>query len=206
VNNLFNDERIEKLLDAISDALTYCKTDERNASIREKVIFRQLAEKLLTDFERAEYYGLPKTCRMREGAKIISPEKLVCGENVYISENAVLDASGGLEIGSHTGIGINVCIFTHSMDYTTLSLSLNYPTPYGERRPVKIGNGRSVNANSVVVPGVTIADKTTILPLSYVKNSVKETNCVVSGNPAAVIGKISDKAIAARIRMLNSRR
>ena len=48
----------------------------------------------MTDVERAKFLGLPKGCRIRENAKIISQENLKIGNNVWIGESAILDASG----------------------------------------------------------------------------------------------------------------
>ena len=198
MNDIENDERLEKLFDEIREAVSYFKSDERNTSIRENVIFRAIADKLLTDFERAEYYGLPDTCRMREGVKIISPENLICGDYVYISENAIIDASGGLEIGNHTTIGVNACIWTHSTVYSTLSLSQFSPAPYNSRKRSIIGNGVFIGANSVIMPGTSIADLTVIQPLSLVDFIISETNSIVGGNPARIVGHISNEKIKSK--------
>ena len=95
---------------------------ERNKNLR-KYILKQFISNVMTDEERAELWNLPAGCRMRENSKIISPENFKCGENVWIGEGAVLDASGGLEVGSHTSIGLNVMIWTHTSFLTNITMS-----------------------------------------------------------------------------------
>ena len=68
--------------------------------IREQILKYQ-ATFCMSDVERARFLGLPEGCRIRENAKIISQEKLTIGTHCWIGEGAVLDASGGLSIGSH---------------------------------------------------------------------------------------------------------
>ena len=67
----------------------------------------------MTDDKRAELLGLPEGRQIRENAKIISIEHSKCGKCVWIGEGAVLDASGGLEIGDHTSIGLYCLIWTY---------------------------------------------------------------------------------------------
>ena len=87
--------------------------DERSHRLRPQIL-TELVSQYMNDAERAQFYGLPATCRVRERVKIISPENLTMGDHCWIGEGAALDASGGLEIGEHTSIGLNTLIFTHS--------------------------------------------------------------------------------------------
>jgi len=112
-----NDSLIEKIITLFPD-LPF-KSLKRNKLIRHK-IFKTLSSSFLTDDERAEYLGLPEGCRVREGAKLFSQENLEMGPYCWIGENAILDASGGLKIGSHTSIGLSVFIWTHSSHLANL--------------------------------------------------------------------------------------
>ena len=103
-------------------------------------ILRRLIGQYLTDDERAEFFGLPKGCRIREGAKIISPDNLEIGECCWIGENSVLDASGGLEIGSHTSIGLSVFIWSHTSHLANLSGSNESGSNLIQRKSTKIGS------------------------------------------------------------------
>lgn len=142
-------------------------------SIRQDILTRH-ASFCMTDVERAKFFGLPEGCRIREGAKIICPEKLKLGKYVWIGENAILDASGGLEIGDHTSIGLGVLIWTHA------SLWLNqrghndkHHSDEITHKPVKIGERCWIGGPSVIAPGVTIGDRCIVMPMSYLTKSLK---------------------------------
>lgn len=180
------------------------KNDERHKRLRPEILSRFLSS-ILTDDERAEYLGLPKGCRVREGAKLISPENLKCGEHVWIGENAVLDASGGLEIGDHTSIGLSVFIWSHTSQLTNLTLENYSGSPLIERKATKIGKGVFIAGPSVILSGVNIGDKVIVAPLSVVNKDIPSYS-VVSGNPARIIKTLSDDSIEAeKERVLKSR-
>lgn len=178
--------RFEKLAVTFMDAEKFLNADEKNEFLRENVIFRQFTDKLLTDSERAAYYGLPEGCRMRENAKIICPEKLKCGKYVYIGENVILDASGGLEVGTHTTFAAGVFIWTHTSHKANIAMA-NYPSSgMIMRKPTKIGSGVFIGGPSVVVSGASIGDRTVVLPMSCVTGDIAG-NCMIGGSPAKII-------------------
>ncbi len=124
---------------------------------------------IMSDSERANLLKLPNDCRIREGAKIISPDLLDMGENVWIGENAILDASGGLEIGDNTQIGLGVLIWTHdSYKIAILGKNTKKDKKGFIRKKTKIGNNCFIGGPSVIMPGVTIGDKCIISPMSVV--------------------------------------
>ena len=88
--------------------------------LRAQILSRYVGE-LMTDSERARFYGLPEGCRIRERTKILAPEKFTCGRFVWIGEGAVLDAQGGLEIGDYTQIGLSVMVWSRPMPASPLS-------------------------------------------------------------------------------------
>ena len=114
------------------------KNNERVNSLREQILM-SFVSNLMTDDERARLFGLPIGCRMREGAKIISPEKFKCGKNVWIGEYAVLDASGGLTIGDYTQIGLHTLIWTHTSYLQALRSETCKSRRSIIRKPTKIG-------------------------------------------------------------------
>ncbi|RKN35433.1 acyltransferase [Micromonospora musae] len=181
--------------------------DERSNRLR-PAILNDLVGNLLNDVERARYLGLPETTRIRERTKIVSPENLVMGEHCWVGENTVLDASGGLEIGDHTSIGLNCLVFTHSSWLANMMLENHSGSDLIERKPVKIGKGCFIGGNSVIMMGVTIGDCATISPLSVVTKDVPAYS-LVSGNPARVFQRYDQEYLrgeADRVRAENAAR
>jgi len=186
--------RIEALMQQVLDARV---DSERNRGLRREIALRFLSQ-LLTDDERALLFGLPATCRVRENTKILVPEKLVCGEHVWIGENAYLDASGGLTIGDHSTIGVGVYVWTHT---SVLANILRANHPGGEqvvRRPTRIGHGCYIVGHAVVNPGVNIGDGAIVLPMSAVTRDV-EPGQIVAGAPAELVSHV-DAAFIARLK------
>jgi acetyltransferase-like isoleucine patch superfamily enzyme len=181
--------------------------DERSNRLRPGIL-TNLVGGLLNDVERATLLGLPPSTRIRERAKIISPEKLSIGDYCWIGENAVLDASGGLTIGEHTSIGLNCLVFTHSSWLANMKLENHSGSDLIERKPVHIGKGCFIGGNSVILPGVTIGDRVIVSPLSVVTKDVPSYS-LVSGNPARVFQSYDQAwvdAEADRVRTANAAR
>jgi len=176
------------------------KNDERHRLLRPYVL-QQFISGIMTDDERAELWGLPNGCRMRENAKIIAPDNLVCGEYVWIGEGAVLDASGGLEIGSHTSIGLSVMVWSHTSYLANVTMDNRIGSPLIYRKPTKIGSGCFIGGPSVIYHGITMADRTVVLPMSVVTRDTPG-NCIMSGSPAKVIREIDDEFIESEIERL----
>ncbi|WP_092533074.1 acyltransferase [Amycolatopsis arida] len=181
--------------------------DERSDRLRRQIL-TDLVGQYMNDVERARLYGLPETTRIRERAKIVSPENLTLGEHCWIGEGAVLDASGGLEIGEHTSIGLNTLVFTHSSWLANMALANYSGSDLIERKPVRIGRGCFVGGLVVVMPGVTIGDFATVQPNSVVAKDVPPRT-LVAGNPARVFQRYDEEYIEAeiaRVRAENERR
>ena len=173
------------------------KGTTRNNTLREATM-KRLSSEFLTDDERAVYYGLPEGCRIREGAKIISQDKLQIGENCWIGENAILDASGGLEIGSNCSIGLSVFIWTHSSYLTNLTLNNKSGSDLIQRKPTKIGCGCFISGPSVILPGVTLGEKVLVRPFSTVDKDVPSRSIV---DPTGVkAGVLTDARISRLVK------
>ena len=118
---------------------------------------------------------MPDGCRIRENAKIISKENLNIGEHCWIGEGAILDASGGLTIGAHTSIGLNVFVWTHdSHSLNIRSKNTREASKLIKRKPTKIGERCFIAGPSVILAGVTIGDKCIIPPMSVVSEDLPE--------------------------------
>lgn len=156
--------------------------DETPEALRQQIL-KYFVSSVMSDTERAKWLGLHPTCRMREGAKIIFPENFKCGENVFIGENAILDASGGLEIGSHTSIGLSVFVWSHSSHEINKKFE-NYKSNSNIiRKKTKIGKGCFIAGPSVIFPGVTVGDRVVIGPMSIVDKSL-EDGAIYTSNKA----------------------
>ena len=153
---------------------------ETDGALRAQILTYHLAE-LMTDRERATLLGLPAGCRIRERAKILAPEKLVLGTNVWIGEGALLDAQGGLWIGDHTQIGLNVLVWTHTSHVQAVRGKTGSPTKEDIRYlATRIGKNCFIGGPSVVAPGVTIGDGAVIAPLTFVDRDVAAGEVVSS--------------------------
>lgn len=135
-------------------------------------ILRYHASALMTDRERARFFGLPEGCRIRERAKILAPEKFVCGKNVWIGEGAVLDAQGGLTIGDGTQIGGGVMVWTHSSHLQALNGQTCISQETIVYKPTTIGNNCFIVGPTVISAGVTIGDGAMISPLTFIDRDV----------------------------------
>jgi acetyltransferase-like isoleucine patch superfamily enzyme len=174
------------------------KNLKRNNNLRNDILKAHISS-LMTDDERAELYGLPEGCRMRENSKIISPENFKCGKYVWVGEGAILDASGGLEIGDHTSIGLSVYIWSHNSYLANLTLNNIIGNPLIARAKTKIGKGCFIAGHSVIYHGVTIGNKTIVMPMSVVTKDIPG-NCIIGGSPARVIKEIDDEFIENQIK------
>lgn len=113
-------------------------------------------------------------------------ENIHIGRNVEINMNCVFLDCNTITIGDYSGIGPGVHIYTvfhHTAPQERLgensSLEISHQT--GEHREnVWIGGG------SIILPGVTIGDGTTIGAGSVVTKSIP-ANCIAVGNPCKVI-------------------
>lgn len=184
------DDVIE-LLKSIWDSEEFTVVDsERTRRLRKELLTRLLSQ-MMTDDERARLYGLPAGCRIRENAKLLSPEQFKCGEYVWIGEGAILDATGGLEVGSHTTVASGCFVWTHSSVLSNLMMDNSSGNSYILRRKTVIGSGTFIGGPSVIYPGVTIGDRCVVLPMSVVTRDIPD-NTMVGGSPARNIRGIDD--------------
>ena len=179
----------------IDEVFSHLIHSTRNETLRQEIA-RRFISLLLTDDERAAQYSLPVGCRMRENAKILSPEKLTCGEYVWIGEGSILDASGGLRIGDHTTIGAGTFVWTHSSILANLTHSNASGSPLIRRLPTVIGSGCYIVGPAVINPGVCLGNEVVVLPMSVVTHDVPGRT-MVAGAPAKPIGAVDDAYIAA---------
>lgn len=185
-----------------SDSFKLADT-ERTRRLRPQILKRILSL-VMTDDERATELGLPQGCRVRESAKIISPENLRCGTDVWIGENAIVDASGGLDIGSNTTIGTGVFVWSHTSVLSSLMGDNRSGNKWIRRAPTTIGKNSFIGGPSVINPGVVIGDGCLILPMSVVTNDVPDRT-MVGGAPASFRRNIDEAWLDRERQKFNSK-
>lgn len=173
---------VNKMLDLIKKMISQLPMVEsaRNDQLRIEIATR-LASQILTDDERATFFGLPEGCRIREGAKILSPEKLAIGKQCYIGENAILDASGGLKIGENCTIAASVFVWSHSSHLANLGEDNTPNSKLIKREQTSIGNRVFIAGPSVVLSGSIVGDNVVVRPFSTVSGFV-ESGSLVDGS------------------------
>ena len=165
----------------------------RTNELRQDILLRH-ASTMMTDDERARLFGLPEGCRIRESAKIISSENFECGHHVWIGENVVLDASGGLEVGNFTQFGVAVLVWTHSSHLQVLASETCISSEQIIRKQVKIGSNCWIVGPTVISPGVTIGDRVLVMPMSVITKDILD-DAIVSGAPVGKLKELEDRII-----------
>ncbi|MEP3180734.1 MAG: acyltransferase [Lentilitoribacter sp.] len=111
---------------------------------------------------------------------------LMIGNYVHIGGNCHITCAGGVELADFSGLSQGVRIFSGSDDYS--GKSLTNPTIPKEflnvtLKPVLIGRHVIIGSGSVVLPGVTIGEGSSVGALSLVTKSLDEWG-IYLGNPA----------------------
>ena len=178
VDALLSDERLFGLLPLLAaSAQRASAADTAETELRAQIL-KYHATELMTDRERAVFLGLPEGCRIRERAKILAPEKLVLGRNVWIGEGAVLDAQGGLTIGDSSQIGLGVMIWSHSSHLQAVRGETTLGRDSIVYKETRIGRNCFIGGPSVIAAGVTIGDGAMIMPLTFVDRDVADGETV----------------------------
>ncbi|WP_413705341.1 DapH/DapD/GlmU-related protein [Pseudomonas sp. Pseusp16] len=123
-----------------------------------------------------------------DGIHIDSPSKLTIGDDVSINRNCLINAGGGVSIGSKTLIGPNVTIYSQNHAYKEKSIDIRLQGY--ERKSVVIGNDVWIACNATLLPGVAIGDGCVIAAGSVVTHNMPPYS-IVAGVPAKVIGQRS---------------
>ena len=116
--------------------------------------------------------------------KILGPKRLSIGNRSKILNHVILDARGGLKIGSETQIGFESIVLTSSHRFDDIARSV---VEQGmTRREVQIGNDVWLGTRVIVLPGVTIGDHVIVGAGSIVTGDIPK-NAIAAGNPAKVL-------------------
>lgn len=125
-------------------------------------------------------------CWIYPGARLSHAYGIAIGRNFHVNAGAFLYGRGGLTIGDHVMIGPNAVVVSSQHRYDDPRVPMVF---LGHREaPVAIGNDVWIGANTVVLPGVTVADGTIVSAGAVVTEDTRPY-AIVGGVPARQIGE-----------------
>lgn len=112
---------------------------------------------------------------------------LILGKNVYINTNCTILDSALVKIGDNTMIGSGVQILT---PFHPLAPNDRISKTDNEKaKPISIGKNCWIASGSIILPGITIGNGTTIGAGSVVTKDIQENSLAV-GNPCKIIKRV----------------
>ena len=116
---------------------------------------------------------------LHHGVQARVPRRLAIGDDCFIAEGVVLDARGGLSIGSHVSMNSGVQVWTAQHD-------VDSPDFAYVAAPVHIADRAWISARAVILPGVTVGEGAVVAAGAVVAKDVAPWT-MVGGVPAKVI-------------------
>lgn len=112
------------------------------------------------------------------------------GRNVFINYHCIFLDCAPIDIGNDVQIGPAVQLYTaqHPLEANVRRSGLE------SARPIRIGNDVWIGGGAVVLPGVTIGDRSVVGAGSVVVGSLP-ADCVAVGNPARVVRALASPAL-----------
>ncbi|GEM_PF-1598933 len=113
-------------------------------------------------------------------------KKMMLEKNVFIGRNVLIDPGYNslISIGNNSVISYGTIVLAHDG-------SLRKYTGYTKIEKVSIGSETFIGAGSIIMPGVSIGNNVIIGSGSVVTKNIPN-NSVAVGNPAIVIGSVSE--------------
>jgi acetyltransferase-like isoleucine patch superfamily enzyme len=117
------------------------------------------------------------------------------GSPRYISTDVRFDDFDKIQLSERVVISEKVILLTHDYSLTTGLITLGKPptTDVAFIREIRIGNNVFIGMGAIIMPGTTINDNVVIGAGSVVRGEI-QSDSIVIGNPAKIIGILSKKA------------
>lgn len=119
--------------------------------------------------------------RIHFGGEFRNPRALEIGPSTIIGWKCILDARGGLRIGSSANLSSEAAIWSATHDPQSDDFG-------GRSAPVYIGDRVWLGFRSVILPGVHVGEGSVVGACSVVTSDVQPFS-IVAGAPAKVIGQ-----------------
>jgi maltose O-acetyltransferase len=112
-------------------------------------------------------------------------ENIHIGNNVFLNINCMIIDNNRVEFGDYAMVGPGVQVYTaaHPLDAKSRNQG------WEETKPVTIGNSVWIGGSAILLPGVTIGERSVIGAGAVVTKDVPPS-VVVAGNPARIIREI----------------
>jgi len=116
-------------------------------------------------------------------------KNLIIGNYCWIAEEAMFDLADKITLGNYVGVGWRSLIITHlNVGYSDHPLQKHFPSHH---KPVVILDGVFVGPYCVVSDGVTIGERSYIMPQSLVARNVP-SDVMYGGIPGKIVRKIDE--------------
>ncbi|HSQ21286.1 MAG TPA: DapH/DapD/GlmU-related protein [Coriobacteriia bacterium] len=144
---------------------------------------------------RVRFYGFESRGRdvfIAEGFWAEYPDRIRFGSSIGLNRGCFINGGGGVTIEDWVLIGPGVTIYSQTHDLggdASLPLALRGDI----RKPVHVGHGAWLGANSTVLAGVTVGENAVVAAGAVVSKDVPP-GAVVAGVPASVIRMLAEPA------------
>lgn len=112
-----------------------------------------------------------------------------CGKNCNILSDIMTKEPFLIHIGNNVTISSGVRFATHDASVAKVFGPEIGSDIFGE---INIGNDCFIGLGAIILPGVTLADRIIVASGSVVTKSFSESDVIIGGNPARVIGNWTD--------------
>lgn len=125
-------------------------------------------------------------------------------DHVYIGPEARIFALGGVEIGAGSIIGPRLTVYSSNHDFFSAE-SIPYSNSTVRTKRVVVGKGCWLGDSVMLLPGVTLGDHCLVGAGTVVRGD-HPAGSILGGNPAKVVGSLSDAQLTAKYTALTNRR